>query len=146
MWSALYLLKMSPADVKRKNYMGKSRNKGTHSAGLVVTLAEGKAAWTSVRILMEVLNISWNLAFVTGLFSLFFLQLLLRMIARFYLSVSTWSHGFYFLIGCQKLTITELSLKLFYELLLKTLQDSILQHFIHNWDWHISFLKCIIVK
>ena len=49
---------MSPADVKIKNYMGKSRNKGTHSAGLVVTLAEGKAAWTSVRILMEVLNIS----------------------------------------------------------------------------------------
>lgn len=73
MWSALYLLKMSPADVKRKNYTGKSRNKCTHPAGLVATLAEGKVAWTRVRILMEVLNISWNLTFVTGLFSLFFL-------------------------------------------------------------------------
>lgn len=49
---------MSPADVKRKNYMGKSRNKCTHPAGSVATLAEGKVAWTSVRILMEMLNIS----------------------------------------------------------------------------------------
>ena len=64
---------MSPDDVKRKNYTGKSRNKCTHSSGLVVTLAEGKVAWTTVTILMEMLSISSNLAFAAGLFSLFFL-------------------------------------------------------------------------